>query len=1144
MSHALLLRLFLSPYFSMSIAMQYLKTYPESIGISHYLCWRMKRMPPYEIDFYWPQICHLLLTYPTQSNALESFIMQRAEESTHSVMLTFWFMQAALQDLISTRQSDPVPFAICQRVLHRCHSIIFGDPPQPSRSPYLALASSSTSALESSSRAATVGRSDYRAMSTSINSHIPAALVGMGVILAGTPGMPSLVDVVGEWAVTQGQRSRNDIDDGRDRVEANVGGGADVQPEKLERRTATSKEEENEESDGSDENVLPRLPTKSVVDFNVSIDREMGPAQTAPSLYSPSLSLNPPDHLTENNFKKIRTPRRKGSDPFGQLPLPELEHEKKHSSTPPKSTHQPFCSVPDLYSRPSAKNDLYSRNKPPFADAILATYNLAAQRQLLKSHYCRSEVRFFLLLDDISSRLLVIPKPARVSALRAELTSLNHYLPAEICMPLWCTAEHSHETPSPNVPTQPLYAQRMSAKGHSRIVRISPGESVVLNSAGRVPYLIHVEILEGDLNFDPTKRENRELLKKIVVQEDMKKRRAKGIQSSSGETHGLGNELRDTYHAQDGFGSLMPYVPVIPSTPTPEPFQISPASSSAPKRSLSQSPTKKRQNVDSVELEEVDLVEQLYGAKLSVHDQLPDLSETLPLPNGPKNKQLDLQAWDRRSPASSRRESYSSSTVMSPMPASIVQGDLATSPTIKSPSAPGVLSLAANELTSLPSKKAITLEDYSERMRTAAVMLAQLNAPLVLSTPENQGGSWIPDTGWITGKDKATSLSLDPQVPSQSAGGKFKLAAAQAAAIRERIMHEMMSLEEERVQRMTDRPQGADIELPSECREAAESRGTAEDEGIVRRELNKADPSAAVLKESWTAKKSRIRASSPWGHLANWDVISVIVKSGADLRQEQLATQLIEQFSRIWKEEKSDCWARFFRILITGEASGLVETVTDAVSIHSIKKDEYAKRFAEGRPIGHVSLMDHYVNTFGKPETGRYARAQRNFIRSLAGYSIITYLLQIKDRHNGNILVDHEGHLIHIDFDFMLSNSPGKMSFEAAPFKMPMEYVDMMGGLDSSGYMYFKKLFKEGFEAARKHSDSLITIVELMQKDSKFCCFAISGQQTSIHFRERFQLGLTAQAVDAYLDRLIVSSTGSNYTRLYDTFQYYSQGIL
>lgn len=57
--------------------------------------------------------------------------------------------------------------------------------------------------------------------------------------------------------------------------------------------------------------------------------------------------------------------------------------------------------------------------------------------------------------------------------------------------------------------------------------------------------------------------------------------------------------------------------------------------------------------------------------------------------------------------------------------------------------------------------------------------------------------------------------------------------------------------------------------------------------------------------------------------------------------------------------------------------------------------------------------------------------------------------------------------------------------------------------------------------------------------DSKLDCFTLFGDQTSAHFRERFALGLTTSAVDAYLERLIVTSTGSNYTRLYDTFQYY-----
>lgn len=115
----------------------------------------------------------------------------------------------------------------------------------------------------------------------------------------------------------------------------------------------------------------------------------------------------------------------------------------------------------------------------------------------------------------------------------------------------------------------------------------------------------------------------------------------------------------------------------------------------------------------------------------------------------------------------------------------------------------------------------------------------------------------------------------------------------------------------------------------------------------------------------------------------------MIVKTGADLRQEQLAVQLIQEFRRIWKEENCQCWARqyasltfinnplpvgltcflSFRILITGGNSGLVETITDAVSIHSIKKAEYARRSA-GERLGHVTLMDHFKNVCSRPISG------------------------------------------------------------------------------------------------------------------------------------------------------------------------------
>lgn len=49
-----------------------------------------------------------------------------------------------------------------------------------------------------------------------------------------------------------------------------------------------------------------------------------------------------------------------------------------------------------------------------------------------------------------------------------------------------------------------------------------------------------------------------------------------------------------------------------------------------------------------------------------------------------------------------------------------------------------------------------------------------------------------------------------------------------------------------------------------------------------------------------------------------------------------------------------------FRILVTGDNTGLVETITDAVSVHSIKKAEYARRMTTGA-LGNVTLMDYFV---------------------------------------------------------------------------------------------------------------------------------------------------------------------------------------
>ena len=73
------------------------------------------------------------------------------------------------------------------------------------------------------------------------------------------------------------------------------------------------------------------------------------------------------------------------------------------------------------------------------------------------------------------------------------------------------------------------------------------------------------------------------------------------------------------------------------------------------------------------------------------------------------------------------------------------------------------------------------------------------------------------------------------------------------------------------------------------------------------------DPSAAVLKEPWEKKQARIRISSPYGHLASWRLLAVIVKCGDDLRQELLASQLLMMLQKVWQDEQLPLWLRPYK---------------------------------------------------------------------------------------------------------------------------------------------------------------------------------------------------------------------------------------
>ncbi|PVZ98929.1 hypothetical protein BB558_005067 [Smittium angustum] len=256
---------------------------------------------------------------------------------------------------------------------------------------------------------------------------------------------------------------------------------------------------------------------------------------------------------------------------------------------------------------------------------------------------------------------------------------------------------------------------------------------------------------------------------------------------------------------------------------------------------------------------------------------------------------------------------------------------------------------------------------------------------------------------------------------------------------------------------------------------------------------------------------------------------SAIFKVGDDCRQDTLALQLIGIFKNIFASCGLDLYLFPYKVVSTEPGCGVIEVIPNSISRDQIGREKVN------------SLYDYFVTKYGGADSIQFQQARSNFVQSCAAYSVLSYLLLFKDRHNGNIMLDEDGHLIHIDFGFILGIAPGGITFESAPFKLTTEYIQVMGGsATSQSFKLYRDLCIKGYLACRPYADQIIQTASIMA-DSGLPCFAKAD--TISKMRYRFQLELSERsAADFMLDR-INESYENRRTVLYDSFQKATNGI-
>lgn len=295
---------------------------------------------------------------------------------------TLWFMQTYLTDLSTTRRNTP-SFTICQRVLLKAQNIIFSDPPMRYNTPYQS--SSSNTVLS-------------RFWKRKVKPRVGPAIIGMSSVLAGAHGLPQVALTTGRVAIEQGRIPLEEKGKSRpfQGEEEDVTNGLSPSSSILLQRPDAV----DQDSDGMDVGLEDSDEEEDVQTFGQSTMSRLNiPASSNTTPSSPVERLSPSTETTRQPGLARRTtigPSRTS---------PSLVRPRFSSRVfNPRST-SPSASTPSLHhsstlpSNPSY-HDTFQRVDPSIA------------AQLLRGHYCRSEVQFLLTLESISNRLLVVPKLA------------------------------------------------------------------------------------------------------------------------------------------------------------------------------------------------------------------------------------------------------------------------------------------------------------------------------------------------------------------------------------------------------------------------------------------------------------------------------------------------------------------------------------------------------------------------------------------------------------------------------------------------------------------------------------------------------------------------------------------------------------
>ncbi|XP_055089664.1 phosphatidylinositol 3-kinase catalytic subunit type 3 isoform X6 [Symphalangus syndactylus] len=280
-----------------------------------------------------------------------------------------------------------------------------------------------------------------------------------------------------------------------------------------------------------------------------------------------------------------------------------------------------------------------------------------------------------------------------------------------------------------------------------------------------------------------------------------------------------------------------------------------------------------------------------------------------------------------------------------------------------------------------------------------------------------------------------------------------------------------------------------------------------------------------IIPETATLFKSALMPAQLFFKTEDGGKYPVIFKHGDDLRQDQLILQIISLMDKLLRKENLDLKLTPYKVLATSTKHGFMQ-------------------FIQSVPVAEVldteGSIQNFFRKYAPSENGPNgisAEVMDTYVKSCAGYCVITYILGVGDRHLDNLLLTKTGKLFHIDFGYILGRDPKPLP---PPMKLNKEMVEGMGGTQSEQYQEFRKQCYTAFLHLRRYSNLILNLFSLMV-DANVPDIALEPDKTVKKVQDKFRLDLSDEEAVHYMQSLIDESVHALFAAVVEQIHKFAQ---